>query len=76
MNLWSWPFLVDGSALAWDPAGSAAENLRHYLAFYAVTSFWWDTARAVGNVALVVVLGKPLLAALDRASRRMHLEVH
>ncbi len=76
MNLWSWPFLVDGSALAWDPAGSSRENLRHYLAFYAVTSFWWDTARAVGNVALVLVLGKPLLSALDRASRRMHLEVH
>ncbi len=75
MNLWSWPFLVDGSAWAWDPSAGPAANLRNYLRFYAVTSLWWDTARAIGNVALVLVLGKPLLSALDRAARRMHLEV-
>lgn len=75
MNLWSWPFLVDGSAWAWDPGATAATNLSNYLRFYAVTSLWWDTARAIGNVALVLVLGKPLLSALDRAARRMHLEV-
>jgi hypothetical protein len=39
------------------------------------TSFAWDTFRAVGNVALVLVLGRPLLAALDRAARRMRLDV-
>jgi energy-coupling factor transport system substrate-specific component len=72
MNLWSWPFLADGSAIAWDPSAGAAENLRHYAAFYAATSFAWDTFRAVGNTALVLVLGRPLLAALDRAARRMH----
>jgi energy-coupling factor transport system substrate-specific component len=75
MNLWSWPFLVDGSAIAWDPAATASENLRHYAAFYAATSFAWDTFRAVGNAVLVVVLGRPLLGALDRAARRMHLHV-
>lgn len=75
MNLWSWPFLVDGSAWAWDPGAGPGENLGNYLRFYAVTSLWWDTARAIGNVALVLVLGKPLLSALDRAARRMHLEV-
>ena len=75
MNLWSWPFLVDGSAWAWDPGASAATNLSNYLRFYGVTSLWWDSARAIGNVALVLVLGKPLLAALDRAARRMHLDL-
>jgi hypothetical protein len=39
------------------------------------TSFAWDTFRAVGNAALVLVLGRPLLAALDRAARRMRLHV-
>ena len=39
------------------------------------TSFAWDTFRAVGNVILVVVLGRPLLGALDRAARRMRLEL-
>ena len=75
MNLWSWPFLTSGSAVDWDPAAGAAENLRHYLAFYAATSFAWDTFRAVGNAVLVLVLGRPLLGALDRAARRMRLEV-
>jgi energy-coupling factor transport system substrate-specific component len=75
MNLWSWPFLTTGTAVDWDPTAGAATNLRHYLAFYAASSFAWDTFRAVGNAALVLVLGRPLLGALDRAARRMRLEV-
>lgn len=76
MNLWSWPFVASGSAIGWDPAGTASENLRRYASYYAATSFVWDTFRAVGNAALVLVLGRPLLGALDRAARRMHLELH
>ena len=71
MNLWSWPFLTTGTAVDWDPAADAATNLRHYLTFYAASSFAWDTFRAVGNAALVLLLGRPLLGALDRAARRM-----
>ncbi len=75
MNLWSWPFLTAGSAISWDPDAGAATNLRHYATFYAATSFAWDTFRAVGNAVLVLVLGRPLLGALDRAARRMRLDV-
>ena len=75
MNLWEWPFFTSGSAFAWDPVGGAATNLNHYLAFYMTTSFVWDTFRAIGNLVLVVVLGRPLLGALDRAARRMRLEL-
>ena len=75
MNLWSWPFLTSGSAVAWDPGAGAATNLHHYLSFYVATSFAWDTFRAVGNAALVLLLGRPLLAALDRAARRMRLDI-
>ncbi len=75
MNLWSWPFLTSGSSVAWDPGAGAATNLRHYASFYMATSFAWDTFRAIGNAALVLVLGRPLLAALDRAARRMRLDV-
>jgi energy-coupling factor transport system substrate-specific component len=75
MNLWSWPFLTAGSAVGWDPSAGAVSNLRHYAAFYAATSFGWDTFRAVGNAAMVLVLGPPLLSALDRAARRMRLDV-
>ena len=75
MNLWSWPFLTAGSAISWDAGASAATNLRHYLTYYAATSLAWDTFRAVGNAVLVLVLGRPLLGALDRAARRMRLDV-
>ena len=75
MNLWSWPFLTAGSAISWDADAGAATNLRHYATFYAATSFAWDTFRAVGNAVLVLVLGRPLLGALDRAARRMRLDV-
>lgn len=75
MNLWSWPFLTAGSAVAWEPTASAATNLHHYLTYYLATSLAWDSFRAVGNAILVVTLGRPLLGALDRAARRMHLEL-
>ncbi|HXY72238.1 MAG TPA: ECF transporter S component [Actinomycetota bacterium] len=74
MNLWSWPFVTAGSAVSWSPAASPAVNLRHYLTYYMATSFAWDTFRAVGNAVLVLVAGRPLLGALDRAARRMRLD--
>jgi energy-coupling factor transport system substrate-specific component len=75
MNLWSWPYIAGSSALGWDPALGALTNLHHYAAYYVATSLGWDVFRAVGNVVLVVLLGRPLLATLDRAGKRMHLEI-
>jgi energy-coupling factor transport system substrate-specific component len=75
MNLWVWPFLTSGTAVSWDPAAGAASNLHHYLTYYMATSFAWDTFRAVGDAALVLALGRPLLGSLDRAARRMRLDV-
>jgi len=75
MNLWSWPFVAGGSAIGWAPEGTLAENVRRYRTYYATTSLVWDTFRAIGNVILVVVLARPLLGALDRAARRMRLDL-
>ena len=75
MNLWSWPFLTTGSAVAWAPGAGAATNLHHYATYYLATSLAWDTFRAVGNVVLVLILGRPLLGAMDRAARRMRLHI-
>lgn len=79
MNLWQWPFLASGSGLSssitWDGTAGAAENLHHYWTYYLATSFAWDTFRAVGNALMILFLGRPLLGALDRAARRMHLHV-
>lgn len=75
MNLWFWPFGSRGLEVGWAPQLGGAENFRRYLGFYFQTSFAWDTARAIGNAALVLALGRPLLAALDRAARRLRVEV-
>jgi energy-coupling factor transport system substrate-specific component len=75
MNLWSWPYLAGSSSIGWQPQLGAAENLRHYAKFYVATSLGWDVFGAVGNALLVVFLGRPLLGALDRAARRMRLDV-
>jgi len=75
MNLWAWPFIGSGTPIGWAPGAGLAENLRRYLAYYLATSLAWDTFRAVGNGLLVVVLGGPLLRTLDRAARRLRLDV-
>jgi energy-coupling factor transport system substrate-specific component len=74
MNLWFWPFQAGSSALGWAPEAGALENLRRYAGFYAATSAGWDLFGAIGNTVLVAFLGRPLLGALDRAARRMHLD--
>lgn len=76
INLWSWPFIAGGSALGWVPSAGAVSNAHRYAAYYAATSFAWDTFRAVGNAIMVAALGRPLLAALDRAARRMQLHTY
>lgn len=75
MNLWSWPFIAGTSDIGWLPDAGAVTNVHRYARFYLVTSLGWDLFRAVGNAALVLILGRPFLAALDRAARRMNLEI-
>lgn len=74
MNLWFWPFQAGSSTLGWAPSLGAFENAQRYAGFYAATSFGWDMAGAIGNAALVVVLGRPLLGSLDRVARRMNFQ--
>ena len=75
MNLWSWPYIAGSSGVGWSPELGAAGNLRHYATYYMATSLGWDAFRAVGNAILVVVLGRPLLTALDRAAKKMRLDI-
>ncbi len=71
LNLWFWPFgSSGGTALSYVPGAGLAENLRRYAAFYAATSFGWDLVRSVSLAVFVVAAGRPVLAALRRASRR------
>lgn len=73
MNVWFWPFVGPG-ALGWEPGLGLGETLRRFWTFYAATSLAWDAVRALGNVALIVLLGGPVLKELRRFQRRFHFE--
>lgn len=74
MNLWFWPFSPPG-ALAWAPGMGLGETLRRYGAFYLLTSFAWDSARAIGNALLILALGRPVLKELRRFQARFAFTV-
>ena len=75
MNLYFWPFAVGPAGQTWTPDVGLGEALARYVAFYVVTSLWWDLVRAVGNVALILLLGPATIRALTRFQRRFHFEV-
>ena len=50
-------------------------TLARYAAFYFVTSLTWDLVRAIGNVALLLLLTAPMLKILERFRQRFHFEV-
>lgn len=75
MNLWFWPFTAGATTSVSFVAGdSIAANLGRFAAFHVTTSLGWDTGRAVAITSLMVVLGRPVLAALRRASHRAAFE--
>lgn len=69
MNLWFWPFAVgSGTGISYVPGGSLSENLGSFLVYSLLTSTaGWDTLRAVTTVLGLVLVGRPILAALRRA---------
>lgn len=72
MNLWFWPYLGFGadSSILWQPGLTVGETLTRYARFYLTTSLVWDLGRGVGNVVLILVLGRPVLRLLRRFTKR------
>lgn len=77
LNMWFWPFTFGPDAtpgtdpsLAFVPGGAILSNLHRFIAFDLATSLGFDIPRAVGNVLLVLVAGRPVLLVLRRAARR------
>ncbi|MGO8873007.1 MAG: ECF transporter S component [Acidimicrobiales bacterium] len=71
LNLWFWPFGAGTStSFSYMPGAGALANLHSFVFFDLTTSLGFDITRAVTNATLVLVLGRPVLAALRRASRR------
>ena len=75
INVYFWPFAAGTSEQAWSPGAGLGETLARYGAFYAATSLGWDLVRAGGNVALILLLCRPVVRALARFQRRFHFEV-
>jgi energy-coupling factor transport system substrate-specific component len=69
-NLYFWPYAIQAPDLAWQPGLGLLGTLARYAKFYLVTSLAWDTMAAFGNVALLALLGAPLLKVLERFHRR------
>lgn len=74
LNLWFWPFGTTNTgasaAVTFLPNAPLAENLRRWLAFSATTSLGFDIPRGVATAVALLVVGRPVLLALRRASRK------
>lgn len=75
MNLYFWPFAVGPAGQSWQPGIGLKETLARYAAFYIVTSLGWDLMRALGNLALILVLGAPVVRVFTRFRHRFHFEL-
>jgi energy-coupling factor transport system substrate-specific component len=74
-NLWTWPFLVAGPDISYQPGLGVIETLRRYWNYYLLTSLGWDLLRSVCNVVVIALLGAPLLRALLRFKDRFTWEI-
>lgn len=74
LDLWFWPFGTTGNALGsavtFLPGAPLAENLQRWIVFSVTTGLGFDLPRAVTTAVAVLLFGRPVLAALRRASRR------
>ena len=70
MNIWFWPFASGPADYYWQPGAGLVDALSRYALFYVTTSLIWDLMRAIGNILLIVVLGRPTLRVLRRFRRR------
>ena len=68
MNLWFWPFVSSGTEVSFVAGDLVAENLGRFWAYHLATSLGWDTGRAISVVVMILVMGRPVLAALRRVS--------
>lgn len=75
MNLYFWPFAMGPVDQSWVPGTAFVEGVKRYAVFYVTTSLWWDLARSIGNVVLLLLIGPAMIRALDRFRRRFAFQV-
>ncbi len=74
INFWFWPFVGSTTTYSFVPGLGTVANLHRFLLFDLTTSLGFDLTRALTCAILILVLGRPVLAALRRASRRAVFE--
>jgi energy-coupling factor transport system substrate-specific component len=75
INFWFWPFAAGTTTRYSFVAGlGVLANLQRFLLFDLTTSMAFDLTRAATTAILILVLGRPVLAALRRTSRRAVFE--
>jgi energy-coupling factor transport system substrate-specific component len=76
LNFWFWPFGAGTTtSFSFSPGAGVLQNLHRFVFFDLTTSLGFDIPRAVTNAVLVLLLGRPVLAALRRATRRAAFDV-
>jgi energy-coupling factor transport system substrate-specific component len=76
MDVSDWVTAFRGNpTLGWSPGIAPAAALVHFARFYVVTSFAYDSFRAVGNLVMILALGAPTIAALERFRARLTFQV-
>ena len=72
LNFWFWPFVSSATStnISFVPGAAIAANLRRFWTFDLTTSLGFDIPRAATSAVLILMIGRPVLAALRRAARR------
>jgi len=71
MDLQGWPYIAGlGNGVSFVPGAPLRTNLVRFLAYHFSTAMAWDISRSTLTAVLCLSLGRPLLHALRRASRR------
>lgn len=73
LNLWAWPFAVGLSGvdgLSFVPGAPLSVNLVRFAHYSVATSLAFDVPRGITTAVLMLVAGRPVLAALRRGVRK------
>jgi energy-coupling factor transport system substrate-specific component len=76
MDIPDWVTAFRGNpTLGWSPGMGPLTAAVHFGRFYLLTSLAYDSFRAAGNLVMVLALGAPTIAALERFRARLTFEV-
>jgi energy-coupling factor transport system substrate-specific component len=74
IDFWFWPFVGSTTIYSFVPGLGTIANLHRFILFELATAMGFNLTRAATCAVLILVLGRPVLAALRRASRRAAFE--